>query len=210
MTQALDAAGLALGSYSVSVPTTSQTQLQAYAQSYFNANYDVDHSFGTPAALTVTYDSTAKTAILSSSVAMPTVLVRLGDPEAQVILPLIDEPLLPLLVAAAAGDLRQTTCRLGADRYVGVVIASRGYPESSESGCAIDGIEAAERVPGVSVYHAGTARRDGRLVTAGGRVLTVTARGADFTEAMARAYAGVLMISFDGMQYRRDIGRKAL
>jgi Flp pilus assembly protein TadG len=79
MTQALDAAGLALGSYSVSTPTTSQTQLQAYAQSYFNANYDVDHSFGTPAALTVTYDSTAKTAILSSSVAMPTVLVRLGD-----------------------------------------------------------------------------------------------------------------------------------
>src|SRR5438034_898827 len=131
--------------------------------------------------------------------------VRLGDPEAQVILPLIDEPLLPLLVAAAAGDLRQTTCRLGAERYVGVVLASRGYPESSESGRPIDGVEEAERVPGVSVYHAGTARRDGRLVTAGGRVLTVTARGANFAEAMARAYAGVLMISFDGMQYRRDI-----
>jgi len=136
--------------------------------------------------------------------------VRLGDPEAQVILPLIDEPVLPLLVAAAAGDLRQTTCRLGAERYVGVVLASRGYPESSESGRPIDGVEEAERVPGVSVYHAGTARRDGRLVTAGGRVLTVTARGASFTEAVARAYAGVLMISFDGMQYRRDIGRKAL
>jgi phosphoribosylamine--glycine ligase len=136
--------------------------------------------------------------------------VRLGDPEAQVILPLIDEPLLPLLLAAAAGDLRQTTCRLGAERYVGVVLASRGYPESSESGRPIDGVEEAERVPGVSVYHAGTARRDGRLVTAGGRVLTVTARGADFAEAMARAYAAVLMISFDGMQYRRDIGRKAL
>ena len=136
--------------------------------------------------------------------------VRLGDPEAQVILPLIDEPLLPLLVAAAAGDLRQTTCRLGAERYVGVVLASRGYPESSESGRPIDGVEEAERVPGVSVYHASTARRDGRLVTAGGRVLTVTARGASFTEAVARAYAGVLMISFDGMQYRRDIGRKAL
>jgi len=136
--------------------------------------------------------------------------VRLGDPEAQVILPLIDEPLLPLLIAAAAGDLRQTTCRLGAERYVGVVLASRGYPESSESGRPIDGVEEAERVPGVSVYHASTARRDGRLVTAGGRVLTVTARGASFTEAVARAYAGVLMISFDGMQYRRDIGRKAL
>src|ERR1051325_2084014 len=79
MTQALDAAGLALGSYSVSSPMTSQNQLQAYAQQYFNANYNVDHSFGTPAALTVNYDPTAKTAILSSSVAMPTVLVRLGD-----------------------------------------------------------------------------------------------------------------------------------
>ena len=89
-------------------------------------------------------------------------------------------------------------------------MASRGYPESSESGRPIDGIEEAERVPGVSVYHAGTARRDGRLVTAGGRVLTVTARGANFTEAVARAYAGVLTIAFDGMQYRRDIGRKAL
>jgi phosphoribosylamine--glycine ligase len=136
--------------------------------------------------------------------------VRLGDPEAQVILPLIDEPLLPLLLAAAAGDLRQTACRVGAERYVGVVLASRGYPESSESGRSINGIEEAERLPGVSVYHAGTARRDGRLVTAGGRVLTVAARGASFTEAIARAYAGVLMISFDGMQYRRDIGRKAL
>jgi phosphoribosylamine--glycine ligase len=136
--------------------------------------------------------------------------VRLGDPEAQVILPLIDEPLLPLLLAAATGELRQTTCRLGAERYVGVVLASRGYPESSESGRLIEGIDEAERLPGVSVYHAGTARRDGRLVTAGGRVLTVAARGADFTEAIARAYAGVLMISFDGMQYRRDIGRKAL
>ena len=65
-------------------------------------------------------------------------------------------------------------------------------------------------IPGVSVYHAGTARRDGQLVTAGGRVLTVVGRGADFAEAIARAYAGVAQISFDGMQYRRDIGRKAL
>jgi phosphoribosylamine--glycine ligase len=136
--------------------------------------------------------------------------VRLGDPEAQVILPLIDEPLLPVLVAAAAGDLRQTTCRLAPDRFVGVVLASRGYPESSESGRLIDGIDEAERLPDVSVYHAGTARRDGHLVTAGGRVLTVVARGVDFTEAITRAYAGVLLISFDGMQYRRDIGRKAL
>jgi phosphoribosylamine---glycine ligase len=136
--------------------------------------------------------------------------VRLGDPEAQVILRRIDEPLLPILAAAAAGDLRQRTCRLGADRFAGVVIASRGYPESSESGRRIDGIDAAERVRGVSVYHAGTARRGRALVTAGGRVLTVVGRGAEFPEAIARAYAGVLQISFDGMQYRHDIGKKAL
>jgi phosphoribosylamine--glycine ligase len=136
--------------------------------------------------------------------------VRLGDPEAQVVLPLVDEPLAPLLLAAAEGHLNQSACRIASDRLVGVVIASRGYPDSSESGQPITGIEQSERIPGVSVYHAGTASRDGRLVTAGGRVLTVVGRGRDYTDAIARAYAGVLPIHFDGMQFRRDIGRKAL
>ena len=136
--------------------------------------------------------------------------VRLGDPEAQVVLPLIEEPLLPILIACAAGALRQTSVRLGADRLAGVVLASRGYPESSESGQPIRGIEAAEMIPGVTVYHAGTSGKQGQIVTAGGRVLTVVGRGEDFAEAIARAYAGVLRISFDGMHYRHDIGRKAL
>jgi phosphoribosylamine--glycine ligase len=136
--------------------------------------------------------------------------VRLGDPEAQVVLPLIDEPLLPILVAAASGDLRQRSLRIGPERFVGVVLASRGYPETSESGQVIRGIEAAELEEGVQVCHAGTALKDRQLVTAGGRVLTVVGRGADFHDAIARAYAGVGRISFDGMQYRRDIGRKAL
>jgi phosphoribosylamine--glycine ligase len=136
--------------------------------------------------------------------------VRLGDPEAQVILPLIDEPLAPILLAAAEGRLTQSTCRIGSDRVVGVVIASRGYPESSESGQPISGIDQAEQVPGVSIYHAGTATRDGQLITAGGRVLTVVGRGRDFPEAIMRSYAGVLPIHFDGIQYRRDIGKKAL
>jgi phosphoribosylamine---glycine ligase len=135
--------------------------------------------------------------------------VRLGDPEAQVVLPRIAEPLLPLLVAGAAGRLRQTSCRLSSERLVGVVMASRGYPESSQSGCAIEGVAEAEQIPGVSVFHAGTAIREGRLVTAGGRVLTVVGSGGTFGEAIRRAYEGVAMISFDGMQYRRDIGRKA-
>jgi phosphoribosylamine--glycine ligase len=136
--------------------------------------------------------------------------VRLGDPEAQVILPLIDEPLLPLLAAAAAGSLKQESVRTGGDRVAGVVIASRGYPDASASGEPIEGIERAVALPGVVVYHAGTSEVDGRLVTAGGRVLTVVGEGRDFGEAISRAYAGVQQISFEGMQYRRDIGRKAL
>jgi phosphoribosylamine--glycine ligase len=136
--------------------------------------------------------------------------VRLGDPETQAMLPLIDEPLLPILVAGAAGELRQSSVRVSDQRVVGVVLASRGYPDSSESGRAITGIDDAEMIPGVSVYHAGTARQNGALVTAGGRVLTITGRGATFEEAIARAYSGVARVSFDGMQYRRDIGRKAM
>ena len=135
--------------------------------------------------------------------------VRLGDPEAQVVLPLIDEPLLPLLVAGATGRLSRRPIRRGAERAAAVVLASRGYPDSSESGREIAGIEAAEAIPQVSVYHAGTKRADGRLVTAGGRVLTVVGRGLDYPEAIARAYVAALKISFDGMQFRHDIGRKA-
>ena len=136
--------------------------------------------------------------------------VRLGDPEAQVILPLIDEPFLPLLLAAAAGRLQRSPLRVSAEKLVGVVVASRGYPESSESGQPIQGLEAAAAVDGVAVCHAGTAEKDGRIVTNGGRVLTVVGRGSSFSEAIGRAYAGVARISFDGMQYRRDIGSRAV
>ena len=80
----------------------------------------------------------------------------------------------------------------------------------SESDQPITGIDRAEAIPGVAVYHAGTSRRGGQLVTAGGRVLTVVGRGGDFAEAIARAYAGVFQISFKGMHYRHDIGRRAL
>jgi phosphoribosylamine--glycine ligase len=136
--------------------------------------------------------------------------VRLGDPEAQVVLPLIDEPLLPLLTAAASGSLAKTDCRLTSERLVAVVLASRGYPDSSTSGSPISGIGEAEALPGVTVLHAGTAVRDNALVTAGGRVLTVVGRGIDFREAIRRAYDGVSRISFDGMQYRTDIGKNAV
>jgi phosphoribosylamine--glycine ligase len=136
--------------------------------------------------------------------------VRLGDPEAQVILPLVEEPLVPLLMSAASGNLCQSAIPLSTEKLVGVVIASRGYPDSAESGQPITGVDAAEREMGVAVYHAGTALRGGVVVTAGGRVLTVVAKGASFADAVARAYGGVECIRFDGMQYRRDIGKKAL
>jgi phosphoribosylamine--glycine ligase len=136
--------------------------------------------------------------------------VRLGDPEAQVVLPLIDEPIAPLLAAAAAGQLHQASVRIGRGCFTGVVMASRGYPDSSESGREITGVRGAEAIPELTVYHAGTARTDGHIVTAGGRVLTVVGGGASYAESIVRAYAGVLQISFDGMQFRHDIGRKAL
>ena len=135
--------------------------------------------------------------------------VRLGDPEAQVLLPRIATPLAPLLAAAARGDLRDQPCTLSDDALVGVVLASRGYPDSSESGQTIRGIADAEAA-GARVIHAGTAQTGADLVTAGGRVLAVVGAGQHFSEAIDRAYAGVRAIHFDGMQYRTDIGRKAL
>lgn len=136
--------------------------------------------------------------------------VRLGDPETQVVLALIDEPLLPLLLGAATGALRDEPIRLAPGARVGVVMASRGYPEGSESGRVISGLAAASARPGVTVFHAGTATRDGNIVTAGGRVLTVVGSGPDYADAIARAYDGVAQITFDGMQFRHDIGRQAL
>jgi len=137
--------------------------------------------------------------------------VRLGDPEAQVILPLIAEPLLPLLASAASGALRrEPAVRIAPEKIVGVVLASAGYPEKTDVGTPIHGVADAERLSNVAVFHAGTALRGDQLVTNGGRVLTVIGRGATFETAIERAYEGVSRITFAGMQYRRDIGRKAL
>jgi phosphoribosylamine--glycine ligase len=136
--------------------------------------------------------------------------VRLGDPEAQVILPRLTPPLLPLLEAAAAGQLGMAACELSHEKFVGVVLASEGYPESTRAGDPISGLDEAAQVPNVSVLHAGTALEGGRIVTAGGRVLTVVGHGPDFAQAIERAYAGARCIAFAGAQMRSDIGRKAL
>ena len=136
--------------------------------------------------------------------------VRFGDPEAQAVMPLIDGELLPLLAAAADGDLGDRRVALKSGVSVGVVLASAGYPGSVEAGVPIAGLDAALKFPGVAVFHSGTKMDDGRVVTAGGRVLTVVGTAGTYQEAIDRAYQGVSAIEFEGMQYRRDIGRKAL
>ena len=136
---------------------------------------------------------------------------RFGDPECQAILPRLDEDILPLFEAVAHGRPLPASLRWRAEPSVCVAMASHGYPGTVRSGDEITGLDAEGGLPdGVNVFHAGTTRRDGRLVTSGGRVLGVQALGADIRAAIARAYAGVERIHFDGMQFRRDIGRKAV
>jgi len=136
--------------------------------------------------------------------------VRFGDPEAQVVLPLLEDDLLPLLVAAATGNLDGFGARLSQSPRVGVVLASGGYPGGYQTGMEISGIEEAERLPDVLVFHSGTRQEGAKVVTAGGRVLTVVAAGGDYREAIDRAYAAADRISFDGLHMRRDIGARAL
>jgi phosphoribosylamine--glycine ligase len=136
--------------------------------------------------------------------------VRLGDPEAQVLLPRLDENLSVVLAAAAEGALPSRQARFRAEPRVGVVLASAGYPDNVETGKIISGIEDAAGVPGALVFHAATRRSDGGLMTAGGRVLTVVGSGSSFRAAIDVAYRAAAHIRFDGMQFRSDIGRKAL
>jgi phosphoribosylamine--glycine ligase len=146
--------------------------------------------------------------------------VRLGDPEAQAILPRLQSDLVPALWACARGEAASEGDRgVWADvawqwdpRACAVVVAaSAGYPGKARTGVPIEGLEALAGRDDVIVFHAGTRRRDdGRLVTSGGRVLAVAALGADHREAIARAYAAIEEVHFDGMQVRRDIGHHAL
>jgi phosphoribosylamine--glycine ligase len=132
--------------------------------------------------------------------------VRFGDPEAQVVLPMIAQPLAPLLWATATGVLRSSTVTISPEPHVGVVVAAPGYPGEIRAGQRIEGLDDVEDA---LVFFAGVKSQDDALVTSGGRVLTVVGKGATFQDAIERAYAGVSRIHFDGMQYRRDIGRRA-
>jgi phosphoribosylamine---glycine ligase len=134
---------------------------------------------------------------------------RFGDPETQPLMALLDSPLGVLLKAAADGNLHEVAPpRWKSGAAVAVVMASAGYPESSRSGDVIVGTESLSADGEIDVIHAGTALADGKLVTAGGRVLAVTAVGSDLADARAKAYERVSSIAFDGAQWRRDIAAK--
>jgi phosphoribosylamine--glycine ligase len=135
--------------------------------------------------------------------------VRLGDPETQALMHRMSGDFVPLLEAAARGDLRNAAAAWHAAPSVCVVLAAAGYPGTPRKGDAISGIEEAE-AGGATVFHAGTKVGPNGLVTSGGRVLGVTASGDDLRTAIDRSYAAVEKIRFEGMQYRHDIGHKGL
>lgn len=133
---------------------------------------------------------------------------RFGDPETEVLLARMEDDLLPYLLGAARGELPRTTPRFGPAAMT-VVLASAGYPASPRRGDPIGGLDVAAAMEGVTVLHAGTKQRGDAVVTNGGRVLAVTARGSDLDDAARRAYAACDAIGFEGKQVRRDIGWQA-
>ena len=135
---------------------------------------------------------------------------RFGDPETQVVLPLLDSNLADILLATAEGRLDECDVQWADRKCVCVVMASGGYPGAYVKGKPITGLDHVGARDDVVVFHAGTARSDGRLVTAGGRVLGVTALGDTFEDAIRRAYDSVGDIHFADVHYRRDIGKRAL
>jgi phosphoribosylamine--glycine ligase len=134
---------------------------------------------------------------------------RFGDPEAEVVMPRLRADLAELLLACSTGALDDQTVGWSDEAAVTVVLASQGYPGDSTTGVEIEGLEQAATVEGAVVFHAGTAMRNGRVVTAGGRLLAVSALGPTIEGARARAYEACSRISFEGMQYRTDIAARA-
>jgi phosphoribosylamine--glycine ligase len=134
---------------------------------------------------------------------------RFGDPEAQVVLPRLVGNFPELLLACVERNLAHYELAWTPQACVGVVLASQGYPGPVDTGRPISGLEDVAGQEGVQVFHAGTVARDGKVVTSGGRVLTVTALGSDVSEARRRAYEACSLIHFDGMHYRKDIAERA-
>jgi phosphoribosylamine--glycine ligase len=136
---------------------------------------------------------------------------RFGDPETEVVLPLLDTDLADILIGVTDAHLDEVAVRWKQSVAVSVVMASSGYPGPFHSGVIIEGLEQVKHLSDVMVFHAGTAfNRDGDVVTNGGRVLAITGTGDDFSQARARAYAGIRATQFEGSHYRTDIGYQVL
>jgi phosphoribosylamine--glycine ligase len=135
---------------------------------------------------------------------------RFGDPETQVILPRLKSDLLEIFMDMADHRLASRSVEWSSEVAATVVLVASTYPGKVENGKRIEGLDAAARLDGVRIYHAGTRLEDGKVYTAGGRVLNVTARGATLAQALDRAYAAAEMIDFEGKDYRKDIGKKGL
>ncbi len=136
--------------------------------------------------------------------------VRMGDPETQPIMRRLRSDLLQHIIDILDGKIEQVTPQWSEDWSIGVVMASKGYPGKYEKGFEITGIDEAEKDPDIVVFHAGTDIKEGKIVTAGGRVLTVTATGKTLLEAKEKVYRAVEKIHFEGAHYRKDIGDKGL
>ena len=136
--------------------------------------------------------------------------VRLGDPEAQVILSRMKSDIVPIMLATISGELDKVDLEWYPQASVCVVMASGGYPGSYDNGKEISGLDLLKNQDGISVFHAGTKSADGKVVTTGGRVLGVVASGGDIEEAQKNVYEAVSKVTFDGAHYRRDIASKAI
>ncbi|MET0556970.1 MAG: phosphoribosylglycinamide synthetase C domain-containing protein, partial [Vicinamibacteria bacterium] len=135
---------------------------------------------------------------------------RFGDPETQVIMARMKSDIVPVLKGVADGQLGDVKMEWTKEPAVCVVLAAGGYPNEVETGKEVKGLAALKGLPDLQVFHAATALRDGKVVTVGGRVLGITALGQNLDAAVQRAYDAADKIHFDGMQFRRDIGAKAL
>ena len=132
---------------------------------------------------------------------------RFGDPETQVVLPLLKTDLLTIFQAVRDGRLAEVPVEFSDGAAACVILASGGYPQKYQTGFEIHGLDEMGQAPGVTVYHAGTRLEDGKFYTSGGRVLGVTAVGGDLSEALAKSYAAAEKIVFEGVHYRKDIGK---
>jgi len=175
------------------------------------------HHIAEPTVRGMAEENTAFTGVLYCGLMMtakgPQVLeynARFGDPETQAILVRLESDLVDALEACIEGRLAETELRWTPGASASVVASSAGYPGSYKTGLQVSGVGNVAQVPGVEVFHSGTARTDTQLVTSGGRVLAVTAAGDTLQEALGRAYQAMAQIHFEGMYYRRDIGHRAL